>query len=65
MLYLSKLKAFVHHNFYACLIIEFASYQVENMIGKREDAGYLHLLIFIGSFQKPVSAGSLKQVNVC
>ena len=34
--------------------------RVENIVGKGENAGYKHFLIFPKDFQKPSSSGSLK-----
>ena len=35
-------------------------HSVENTVGKGENAGYQHFLLFPQCFQKPTSLGSLK-----
>ena len=39
--------------------------RVENIVGKGEDAGYQHFLLFTQSFQKASFLGSLKVGIVC
>ena len=51
----TKLKAFVDDNFNAAQIIEFMLERVENMVGKGENAGYQHFLLFPHGFQKDPS----------
>ena len=42
------------------LKLKFVSERIENILGKRENAGYQHFLLFPKCFQKPPSLGSLK-----
>ena len=37
---------------------------IENFVGKEENAGYQHFLLFPQSFQKDLSSGLLKFGNV-
>ena len=41
-------------------ILKFDSGPVENIVGKGENAGYQHFLLFPQCFQKPSDSGSLK-----
>ena len=42
------------------VIQKFVLRQAENILRKRENAGYLHFLLFSKYFQNPPSFGSLK-----
>ena len=55
----SKLKAFADDKINATEKIEFGLGSVNN-VGKRENAGYQHFLLFPQCFQKSSSSGSLK-----
>ena len=48
----SKLKAFVDEKIHVTEKIKFVLRKVENFVGKGENAGYQHLLIFPQCFQK-------------
>ena len=60
MLDLSKLKAFADDNLNMNQKLKFAMGRVENIVGKGENAGYQHFLLFPQCFQKASSSGSLK-----
>ena len=45
--------------------LKFVLGQVENNLGKGENAGFQHFLLFPKCFQKPFSSGSLKVGIVC
>ena len=49
---LSKLKAFADDNFKVVQMVHFYFDRVENMVGKGENAGYQHFLLFPLCFQK-------------
>ena len=55
-----KLKALTHTNGDVAEMKEFACQKVENTVGKAEDAGYQHFLLFPQCFQKPYSTGSFR-----
>ena len=57
---LSKLKAFADDNSNVNQKLKFALGRVENIVGKGENAGYQHFLLFPQCFQKASSFGSLK-----
>ena len=57
---LSKLKAFADDSLNVYQNLKFASRRVENTVGKGENAGYQHFLLFPQCFQKASSLGSLK-----
>ena len=57
---LSKLKAFADDKIDVTEILKFVSRRVENIVGKGENAGYQHFLLFPQCFPKPSSLGSLK-----
>ena len=40
--------------------VKFSIGQIENILGKRENAGYQHFLLFLQCFQKAYFSGSLK-----
>ena len=44
--------------------LKFVFGRVENIVGKGENAGYQHFLLFLECFPKPSSLGSLK-VGLC
>ena len=56
----SKLKAFADYNLEMNQKLEFAVGRVENIVGKGENAGYQHFLLFPQCFQKVSFFGSLK-----
>ena len=60
MLDLSKLKAFSEDKRNLTKKMEFASVRIENIVGKEENAGYQHFLLFPQCFQKAPFSGSLK-----
>ena len=45
--------------------MKFISERIENILGKGENAGYQHFLLFLKYFQKPSSLGSLEFRIVC
>ena len=57
---LSKLKAFADNNLNVNQKLKVASEKVENIVGKGENAGYQHFLLFPQCFQKASSLRSLK-----
>ena len=61
---MTKLKAFADNKLnFAKMEISFCD-RVENTIGKGENAGYQHFLLFLHCFSKPSSLGPLK-VGLC
>ena len=56
----SKLKAFADDKIYVTQKLKFVLGQVENIVGKGENAGYQHFLLFPRCFQKPCWSGALK-----
>ena len=52
MFHLSKLKAFADDKIDGTKKLKFVSGKVENIVGKGENAGYLHFLLFLQGFQK-------------
>ena len=56
----SKLKAFADENFNITKTIISVCDKVENIAGKRENAGNHHFLLFLQCFQKLCFSGSLK-----
>ena len=67
----SKLKAFADDNIIVIVIqnLRFASGRVKNIVGKGENAGYQHFLLFRQCFQKASFSGSasniVTKVNAC
>ena len=59
---LSKLKAFADGNLYVNHKLKFGLGRVENIVGKGENAGYQHFLLFPQCFQK---ASSLWKSGLC
>ena len=57
---LTKLKAFANNKLNVAKMTISLIDSVENIVGKRENAGYQHFLFFPQSFPKPSSVGSLK-----
>ena len=55
---LSKFKAFADHKLNVTQKMKFVSSRVENIVGKGENAGYLHFLLFPQCFQKASISGS-------
>ena len=49
----SKLKAFAVHKLNASQNKEFCNGKLENIVGKGENAGYQHFLLFPQCFHKP------------
>ena len=60
----SKLKAFADDKTNVAEMLISLSDRVENIVGKGENAGYQHFLLFPQSFQKPSLSGSLKVRSV-
>ena len=60
MLDLSKLKVFADDMIRIIKMTISLFGRVENTVGKGENAGYQHFLLFPQSFPKPSSLGSLK-----
>ena len=56
----SKLKAFADDKLNATEKLKFVLGRVENIVGKGENAGHQHFLLFPQCFQKPSLSGSLK-----
>ena len=56
----TKLKAFADNKLYVAKIPISHFGRVENTVGKGENAGYQHFLLFPQCFPKPSSTGSLK-----
>ena len=56
----SKLKALADDKLNVTHKLKFVSERIENILGKGENAGYQHFLLFPKCFQKPPSLGSLK-----
>ena len=56
----SKLKAFADDKQIANEKLKFYLGREENIVGKGENAGYQHFLLFLQCFQKPSVSGSLK-----
>ena len=55
-----KFKAFADDKINVTQNLKFVIGNTENNLGKRENAGYQHFLLFPKCFQKPLSSGSLK-----
>ena len=60
ILYHSKLKAFADDKINVTPKQKFVSGRIENIVGKGENAGYQHFLLFPQCFQKASFTGSLK-----
>ena len=60
ILHQSGLKAFADDNLNVYQKLKFALGREENIVGKGENAGYQHFLLFPQCFQKPSFLGSLK-----
>ena len=56
----SKLKAFAHEKINVTEKMKFVLGRVENIVGKGENAGNQHFLLFPQCFQKASYTGSLK-----
>ena len=56
----TKLKAFADKKFNIAKMTISLFGRVENTVGKEENAGYYHFLLFSQCFPKPSSVGSLK-----
>ena len=56
----SKLKAYADDKIKVLKMIIFVFDRVENIVGKGENAGYQHFLLFAQCFQKTCLSGSLK-----
>ena len=56
----SNLKAFADDNLNMTQKLNFVVGRVENIVGKGENAGYQHFLLFPQCFQKFCAPGSLK-----
>ena len=57
---MSKLKAFADNNINVAEKLKFALGRVENIVGKGDNAGYQHFLLFPQCFQKAPFMESLK-----
>ena len=57
---MTKLKAFADDKLYVAKVMIYLFDRVENTVGKGENAGYQHFLLFPQCFQKPSSLWSLK-----
>ena len=57
---LTKLKAFADDNLNMNQKLKFALGRVENIVGKEENAGYQHFLLFPPCFEKASSLGVIK-----
>ena len=53
-------KAFADYKLYIAIMTFSLCDRVENTVGKEENAGYQHFLLFPQGFPKPSSIGSLK-----
>ena len=60
----SKLKAFVDDKINVTGKLKFLLERVQNIVGKEENAGYQHFLLFPQCFQKDSSTRSLKVGNM-
>ena len=60
ILNLSKLKAFAGEKINVSEKLKYPYGRVENIVGKGENAGYQHFLLFPQCFQKATFSGSLK-----
>ena len=56
----SKLKAFADDKINVNEVLKIGLGKVENIVGKGENAGHQHFLLFPQCFQKPSVSGSLK-----
>ena len=56
----SKLKAFAHDKLNLAEKLKFVLGRAENIVGKGENAGYQHFLLFSECFTKVSFSGSLK-----
>ena len=56
----SKLNALADNRINVTKKFKFVSERIENILGKGENAGYQHFLLFPKCFQKPPSLESLK-----
>ena len=54
------MKAFADNNLNVYQKLKFALGRVENIVGKGENAGYQHFLLFPQCFQKAFSLGVIK-----
>ena len=53
----SRLKTFAENKLKVCSNYEFIHNRIENSVGKGENAGYQHFLLFPKCFQKPFFQG--------
>ena len=60
----TNLKAFADNRIIVAEKLKFVLERVENIVGKGENAGYQHFLLFSQCFQKAFFSGSLK-VGLC
>ena len=60
MVDLLKLKAFADDKLNVTQKLKFALGRVENIVGKEENAGYQHFLLFPQCFQKATLSGTFK-----
>ena len=60
----SKLKAFAHNNINVTQKLKIVLGQLEDTVGKGQNAGYHHFFLFPQCFQKPSFSGSLKVLIV-
>ena len=59
-----KLKAFADDKLNTTQNIKVVFHRIENIVGKEENAGYQHFLLFPQCFQKPFSFSESKVVIV-
>ena len=59
------MKAFADNKINVTKKMKFALGQEENIVGKEENAGYQHFLLFLQRFQKTSFSGLLKVGIVC
>ena len=60
----SKLKELADNKINGTEKLKFVLGRAENIVGKGENAGYQHFLLFLQCFQKAFFPGSLKVMNV-
>ena len=65
ILFATKLKAFADDKLNVAKMLFSLFDRVENIVGKGENAGYQHFLLFPQCFPKPSSSGSLKSGLCC
>ena len=61
---LFKLKAYADDKLYVTQNNKVVCHRIENIVGKEENAGYQHFLLFPQCFQKAFSSSASKVVNM-